>query len=259
MDGKPYTVVGAVPAGFHFDTLGPVDVFTPRVFELNALLPLQVNAGAMYLNYVARLRPDARMARAQVEMDTLAAVSPRAFRRRPMPTLGSRCAWAICAMKRYRLSARRFGFCSARLVARAGDGAGRGWYRDWGGGLVGLDAAARKLAVSRERYRSGNVWVRSGVVCGSGAGGELHSSAAGYACGSDGDVAVAARALLLLDGFQAEGLHAIAFHFDYDGAIFERLAEFRILRGALFHGHPCVSSIVAGLDRDDSEFTIGFR
>jgi predicted permease len=73
LDDAIYTVAGILPAGFHFDSVGPVDVFAPRVFELNALTPVQLNAGAGFLNAVARLKPGASFASASAEMETLSA------------------------------------------------------------------------------------------------------------------------------------------------------------------------------------------
>jgi putative ABC transport system permease protein len=74
IDGKPSTVIGVLPAGFRLDFLGPtVDLYVPRIDELNALQSAQVQAGAGYLYYVARLQPGLTIARAQAEMDALAA------------------------------------------------------------------------------------------------------------------------------------------------------------------------------------------
>jgi len=73
LDGKDFNVIGVLDPGFRFDSFGPrVDLFVPRVFELNALQPAQVQIGAGYLYYLARLRPAVGIARAQSEMDALA-------------------------------------------------------------------------------------------------------------------------------------------------------------------------------------------
>lgn len=73
LDGQDYTVVGVLPPDFRFDFSGArLDIFSPRVFELNALQSAQIQLGAGYLNYLARLRPDVSVARAQSEMDALA-------------------------------------------------------------------------------------------------------------------------------------------------------------------------------------------
>jgi len=74
LDSKDYTVIGVLPRGFEFGLLGPnVEVYAPRVFELNLVTPAQVEGGTMFLNFVARLRAGVGIGRAQAEMDTLAA------------------------------------------------------------------------------------------------------------------------------------------------------------------------------------------
>ena len=55
-------------------SLGPtIDIFAPRVFELNALAPGMAQAGVGFLDFVARLNPGVGVAGAQQEMDALAA------------------------------------------------------------------------------------------------------------------------------------------------------------------------------------------
>lgn len=72
LDSRPYTVIGVAPAGFSFGLLGSsVDVWTPKVFELNVATPQQIQSGAMYLQAVARLAPAAGIPNAQAEMDVL--------------------------------------------------------------------------------------------------------------------------------------------------------------------------------------------
>jgi len=79
LDFKDYTVIGVLPRGFRFGLLGPnIDVYTPRVFELNLATPALVDGGAGFLNFVARLRPGVGIGRAQAEMDTLEAQYRRA-------------------------------------------------------------------------------------------------------------------------------------------------------------------------------------
>jgi predicted permease len=73
LDQKDYTIVGVLPAGFRFDLLGPkIDLITTRVSELNIITPQQVQAGAGFLNAVARLKPGLRREQAQAEMDAVA-------------------------------------------------------------------------------------------------------------------------------------------------------------------------------------------
>jgi putative ABC transport system permease protein len=84
LDSRQYTIVGVLPEGFRFDLFGgDCDIVTPRVYELNIATPAQIQAGAGFLNYVARLRPGVTMARAQAEMDTLAAQYRAAFPKNP--------------------------------------------------------------------------------------------------------------------------------------------------------------------------------
>jgi predicted permease len=74
LDSKDYTVIGVLPRRFQFGLLGPnVDVYAPRVFELNLVTPAQVQAGVGFLDFVARLRDGVGMRQVQADMDTLAA------------------------------------------------------------------------------------------------------------------------------------------------------------------------------------------
>ena len=71
LDGKDYTVIGVLPPGFRWAFLGPADLYTPRVFELNAVSRQQVANGVGFLNYVGRLAPGISLAAAQSEIDAL--------------------------------------------------------------------------------------------------------------------------------------------------------------------------------------------
>lgn len=72
LDGVPFTVIGVLPAGFRFDALAErADIYIPRVFELSALQPAQIQAGAGYLEFLARLQPNVTLAQAQSEIDAL--------------------------------------------------------------------------------------------------------------------------------------------------------------------------------------------
>jgi putative ABC transport system permease protein len=74
LDQNDYTVAGVLPARFRFDLIGPqIDLITTRVFDLNLATPQQIQAGAGFLNAVARLRPGVAMEQAQAEMNALAA------------------------------------------------------------------------------------------------------------------------------------------------------------------------------------------
>jgi len=84
LDFKDYIVAGVLPRGFRFGLLGPnIDVYAPRVFDLNLVTPEMVDGGIGFLNFVARLRPDVGIGRAQAEMDTLVAQYRRANPRFP--------------------------------------------------------------------------------------------------------------------------------------------------------------------------------
>ncbi len=72
LDARDYKIVGILPADFQFPFLGAkVDVWVPRVFEVNFLTPKQVAAGAGYLNAIARLRPGVTREQAEAELGVL--------------------------------------------------------------------------------------------------------------------------------------------------------------------------------------------
>jgi putative ABC transport system permease protein len=74
LDQKDYTIIGVLPPGFRFDFLSPdAELFAPRVFDLNLITPQQAEGGTGFLRFVARLQPGIGIAKAQAEMDTLAA------------------------------------------------------------------------------------------------------------------------------------------------------------------------------------------
>lgn len=78
-----YTVIGVLPPGFRFDSLGAVDIYAPRVFDLSLLSPAQLNAGAGFLSCVARLRPGVSLSSAEAEMNTLAVPYRREYPKFP--------------------------------------------------------------------------------------------------------------------------------------------------------------------------------
>jgi putative ABC transport system permease protein len=82
LDSRPYTVIGVVPADFQFAPLGArVDIWAPRVFDLNIATPQQIYGGAMYLQAVGRLAPGVGIAGAQAEMGVLDRQYRQAFPR----------------------------------------------------------------------------------------------------------------------------------------------------------------------------------
>ena len=80
LDSRDYTVIGVLPQKFDFAFLGSgVDVWAPRLVELNIMTPEHVRTGVMYLSSVARLRPGAGINQAQAEMDVLNTQYRQAF------------------------------------------------------------------------------------------------------------------------------------------------------------------------------------
>jgi predicted permease len=74
LDSRDYTVIGVLPRGFQFGLLAAnVQVYAPRVFDLNIVTPAQVQSGVGFLDFVARLRDGVALRQAQAEMDALSA------------------------------------------------------------------------------------------------------------------------------------------------------------------------------------------
>lgn len=72
LDSRDYSVIGVLPAGFQFAPAGEdVDIWAPRVFELNIATPQQVYGGAGFLTVLARLQGGVRVDQAQAEMDVV--------------------------------------------------------------------------------------------------------------------------------------------------------------------------------------------
>ena len=72
LDSRSYTIVGVLPGDFVFNLISPkVDIWVPRVFELNLATPDRIEAGAGYLDAVARLRDGVTSDQAQAEMNVL--------------------------------------------------------------------------------------------------------------------------------------------------------------------------------------------
>ncbi|HTP31377.1 MAG TPA: ABC transporter permease [Candidatus Acidoferrales bacterium] len=72
LDGKDYSIIGVLAPDFGFALLGKVDLYAPRVFELNAVTRQQVASGVGFLDYIARLAPGVRLSAAQSELNALA-------------------------------------------------------------------------------------------------------------------------------------------------------------------------------------------
>jgi len=71
LDTVPHTVVGVLPADAQFPFVGPADVWTPRYFELTLMTPQRLRSGVGYLTFMARLRPDVTLTRADSELVVL--------------------------------------------------------------------------------------------------------------------------------------------------------------------------------------------
>jgi predicted permease len=72
LNSEPYEVAGVLGPDFVFPFLhNNVDVFTPRVYQLNLASPGQIDRGAGFLDAVARLRPGVTLPQAQAELHVL--------------------------------------------------------------------------------------------------------------------------------------------------------------------------------------------
>jgi len=72
LDGKDNTIVGVLPAGFHFSTT-PEQVWLPLATSLDS------GQGGYFLNVIARLKPGVTLAQAQADMDAIAGQWNRQF------------------------------------------------------------------------------------------------------------------------------------------------------------------------------------
>ena len=70
LDGQTVTVVGIMPAGFHFPDK-ETEVWRPLAFEPDLLT--ENNRGSHFLNVIARLRPAVTLPHAQADMDAVTA------------------------------------------------------------------------------------------------------------------------------------------------------------------------------------------
>ena len=91
LDLHSYTVIGVLPAGFAFPFLGPkIEVWAPRLFDINIGTPAWVAAGAGFLDVVARLKPNISISQAQSEVSSLYAAFRMANPARPDSNPGHR-------------------------------------------------------------------------------------------------------------------------------------------------------------------------
>ncbi len=66
LDGRDYTVIGVLPAGFRFSTT-PEEVWTPLAERFDG------GSGSFYLNAIASLKPGVTLAQAQADMEVITA------------------------------------------------------------------------------------------------------------------------------------------------------------------------------------------
>jgi putative ABC transport system permease protein len=71
LDGEPYTVIGIMPRNFYFIWDQEIDVLTPLAFTPGDLS--EAHRSARNLQTMARLKPGVSQAKAQADMDTVAA------------------------------------------------------------------------------------------------------------------------------------------------------------------------------------------
>src|SRR5579864_49213 len=71
LDSAPYSIIGVVPPDIQCPFVGPVDVWSPRYFELTLMTPQHIRAGVGYLKTIARLRPGVSITPATSEMNVL--------------------------------------------------------------------------------------------------------------------------------------------------------------------------------------------
>ncbi|MCA1615988.1 MAG: ABC transporter permease [Acidobacteria bacterium] len=77
-DGRAYSVVGVMPAGFKlFDET--IDLWVPRVNETNFLNPQQIQRGATYLAVIGRLKPGVGLEQANAALGVISRQYQQAF------------------------------------------------------------------------------------------------------------------------------------------------------------------------------------
>src|SRR5208282_4506159 len=72
LDGKDYTLIGVLPAGFRFSTT-PEEVWTPLAELLSG------GSGGYFLNVIARLKPGVTLAQAEAQMEAFTGPLARQF------------------------------------------------------------------------------------------------------------------------------------------------------------------------------------
>jgi len=102
LNTQPYTIIGVTPPGFQFAFLGSdVDIWAPRVFNLNLATPQQIQGGAGFLSFVGLLRAGVSKQQLQAEMDVLNQQYQRENAALPTPPRSSPSTPAICVRNSY--------------------------------------------------------------------------------------------------------------------------------------------------------------
>ena len=78
LNGQSWQVVGILPPRLS-NPFSQVQVFTPRVFEVTGLTPVQVQVGAGYSQPIARLKPGVSLAQATAELAALSTAYGKQF------------------------------------------------------------------------------------------------------------------------------------------------------------------------------------
>ncbi|HEV8169022.1 MAG TPA: ABC transporter permease, partial [Pyrinomonadaceae bacterium] len=74
LDGRPYTIVGVMPASFEFPIQNdPVDLWTTIAGDASGETPVTGQRGAHFLRVIGRLKPGVTQEQAQAEVTTIAA------------------------------------------------------------------------------------------------------------------------------------------------------------------------------------------
>jgi predicted permease len=73
LDGRPYTIIGVLPAAATAFPLNQVQIWVPRPSELPFLVPAQLNNGGYFFQTIARLRPGVSVQQAREAMNVIAA------------------------------------------------------------------------------------------------------------------------------------------------------------------------------------------
>ena len=73
LDGRPYTIIGVLPAAATAFPLNQIQIWVPRPAEVPFLVPAQLENGGYFFQLIARLQPGVSLPQAQEAMNTIAA------------------------------------------------------------------------------------------------------------------------------------------------------------------------------------------